>query len=284
MQRRRADRLAVLTYHAVPDGEVFDRHLDVLDEMGTFASLEDIAANVADRRALPPSPILLTFDDGDPSVLHTVAPRLRARGIPGVVFLITDLIGADGVLWATEVEQLLASGRRTSSGASDGRGLVRELKQRPDHVRRQVIDQLRASAGGERPKAPQLNAKDVIKLTELGMAVSSHTMSHPCLPQCTDDVIEREVAGSRDALADLLGHPPLALAYPNGLLDSRSRRAVAGAGYRLAFAFDHRLGRVPPEDPYNVSRLRLNAHASDNRVRTIVSGLHPALHHLLGRT
>jgi peptidoglycan/xylan/chitin deacetylase (PgdA/CDA1 family) len=284
MQWRRGGRLAVLTYHAVPDGAVFDHHLDVLDEMGIFVSLDDVAANAAHGKSLPSRPVLVTFDDGDPSILETAAPRLHARGIPGVVFLVTDLIGTDDVLWTTEVEQLVASGGRTSvDPTTNGRALARALKSRPDHIRRQVIEQLRATATGRRPRARQFDATDVVRLTHLGMAVSSHTMSHPCLPQCSDDVIEREVAGSRSVLGDLLGHPPLALAYPNGYFDLRSRRAVANVGYTVAFGFDHRLSRVPPADPYAISRLRLNGQASENRVRTVVSGLHPAIHHLLGR-
>jgi peptidoglycan/xylan/chitin deacetylase (PgdA/CDA1 family) len=283
MQRRPA-RLAVLTYHAIPDGRIFERHLDVLEEMGRFVSLEEVIANATEGAPLPPRPILLTFDDGDPSVLHAAAPRLHARGIPAAGFLITDLIGTDDVLWTTEVEHLVGSGGRTSLGStSDGRALARDLKRRPDHVRRHVIEQLRETATAQVPRAPQLDATDVTRLVELGMAVASHTMSHPCLPQCTDDVIEREVAGSRDVLTELLGRPPLAFAYPNGLVDERSRHAVADAGYALAFAFDHRLSRLPPDDPYEVSRLRVNGRASESRVRTIVSGLHPAIHHLLSR-
>lgn len=285
MQRRRRGRLAVITYHAIHDGAMFDDHLDVLQELGRFVSLEDVAANATGRRPLPSRPILVTFDDGDPSVLETAAPRLCAREIPAVVFLITDLIGTDHVLWTTEVERLVASGGRTSIDPSaNGRAVVRMLKRYPDQVRRQVIDELRATSTGERPRARQLNAEELTRLRKLGMAISSHTMSHPCLPQCSDEVIEREVAGSREVLADLLGEPPLALAYPNGHHDTRSRRAASRAGYALAFGFDHRLSPIPPHDPYAISRLRLNEHASGNRVRTVVSGLHPAIHHLRGRS
>jgi peptidoglycan/xylan/chitin deacetylase (PgdA/CDA1 family) len=284
MQRRRRGLLAVVTYHAIHDGAVFERHLDVLAEMGRFVSLEEVAANATDRRPLPSRPILVTFDDGDPTVLQTAAPLLYARGIAAAVFLITDLIGTDRVLWTTEVEELVASGGRTTLESTlNGRALARTLKRRPDHVRRQVIEQLRATAACARPSAPQLDATDINTLTQLGMDIESHTMSHACLPQCSDDIIDREVAGSREALADLTGHPPLALAYPNGLLDTRSRRAVARAGYALAFGFDHRLSRIPPDDPHAISRLRINEQASENRVRTVVSGLHPAIHHLLGR-
>jgi peptidoglycan/xylan/chitin deacetylase (PgdA/CDA1 family) len=285
MQRRRRGLLAVVTYHAIQDSATFEAHLDVLEEMGCFVSLEDVAANTIDRKPLPPHPILVTFDDGDPSVLHTAAPRLHARGIPAVVFLITDLIGTDRVAWTTEVEQLVASGGRTTlDPTTNGRALVRKLKGRPDVVRLQVIEELRDTATGGPPAALQLSAADVALLGRLGVAISSHTMTHPCLNQCSDDVIDREVAGSREVLAGLIGKPPIALAYPNGNHDSRSRRAVSRAGYTMAFGFDHRLSPIPPNDPYAISRLRMNEQASTHRVRTVVSGLHPAIHHLRGRS
>ena len=172
----------LITYHAIHDGDVFDDHLDVLGGMGTFVSLEDVAANATERRPLPSRPILITFDDGDPSVLHTAAPRLHARGIPAVVFLITDLIGTDRVVWTTEVEQLVASGGRTAlDPTTDGRALARALKGRSDDVRLQVIEELRDTATGGPPKAPQLGAADVAELGRLGVAIASHTRTHRCL-------------------------------------------------------------------------------------------------------
>ena len=55
MQQRRRGLLAVITYHAIHDGERFDDHLDVLEEMGSFVSLEDVWLTPAtgDRHPVP---------------------------------------------------------------------------------------------------------------------------------------------------------------------------------------------------------------------------------------
>ena len=90
-------------------------------------------------------------------------------------------------------------------------------------------------------------------------------------------MIDREVAGSREALADILGQPPMAFAYPNGDHDGRSRRAVSRAGYAVAFGFDHRLSPIPADDPYAISRLRMNEHAS--REPSANGGVRPAPRH-----
>ena len=128
-------------------------------------------ANASDGR--PPSrPILVTFDDGDPSVLHTAAPRLYARN-PGSHVLITDLIGTDHVLWTTEVVQLVASGGRTTSStqratAVRSPGFSSSI---PIPSRQQVIEELRDTASGPRPRARQLSAPEIARLTQLGMAI-----------------------------------------------------------------------------------------------------------------
>ena len=256
-------RLAIVTMHAVPDGARFERHLDVLGEMGTFVGLDDVVGG----GALPRRPILVTFDDGDRTLVDVAAPALARRGIPAVAFVVTDLVGTDQPFWFAAVE------------AAAGRAEVNRLKTVPDDERRAAIAQLDPPL-----RQAQLTADELRALDAQGIAIGSHSATHPCLDRCGDDVIRDEVTRSFDALADLFGRPPVAFAYPNGNHDARARRAVADAGYRIAFAFDHRLTSMPPPDPFAVSRLRLAANAPDDRVRTIVSGVHPFLHRARGRS
>ncbi len=51
-------------------------------------------------------------------------------------------------------------------------------------------------------------------------------------------------------------------------------------GYDVAFLFDHRLAAVPAADPFRVSRLRISSDAPVARLKTMLSGLNPALHQL----
>jgi peptidoglycan/xylan/chitin deacetylase (PgdA/CDA1 family) len=95
--------------------------------------------------------------------------------------------------------------------------------------------------------------------------------------------IEREIGEAHAVLSSALGHEPTAFAYPNGDHDPRVRGAVQRTGYRLGFLFDHRVSAWPPEDSLRISRLRVDSTATLDRFRLIVSGLHPFLHHALGR-
>jgi peptidoglycan/xylan/chitin deacetylase (PgdA/CDA1 family) len=283
MRRRHRGSLATLTYHAVTHPDRFARHLDVLASTTNPVSLDDVVATVVDGAALPPSAVLVTFDDGDPSILDVAAPMLHERGIPAILFVVTDLVGTDAMLWPEEVEHLVAHGGATRHAVGDGRAVVRALKQVPDAVRREAIDELRRTAREPTGRSRQLTVEDLRTLESLNVAIGSHTASHPCLPNCDDATIEDEVTRSRARLAEVLGSPPAAFAYPNGDHDARAVAAVAAAGYTVGFVFDHRLSDVPPKDPHAISRVRINDAASVHRVRIATSGLHSAVHRSLGR-
>jgi peptidoglycan/xylan/chitin deacetylase (PgdA/CDA1 family) len=270
-EARRRHQLAAVTCHAVPHRAAFERQIDILASMGQFVALADVLAAVEDGRPLPDHAILLTFDDGDRTVYDVAAPVLADRAIPAVAFVITGLIGTSEPFWWTEVEQLA------------GALAVARLKRVPDDERRAAIEALRASAAAPVDPQPQLRPAELTALEAQGIAIGSHTMTHPMLDQCRPAAVVAEVAGSFGDLAAMLGAPPASFAYPSGAYDDVARRAVIDAGYRIAFAFDHRLTPVPPPDQFAVSRLRVAATASEDRVRTIVSGLHPAVHHLRGR-
>lgn len=83
-------------------------------------------------------------------------------------------------------------------------------------------------------QAPLLSADDVLALRRDGMTFGSHTRTHRPLTRLTAAAVEEELCGSRRDLAELLGNPPLALAYPFNNSDRVVRRAAGRAGYTAA--------------------------------------------------
>jgi peptidoglycan/xylan/chitin deacetylase (PgdA/CDA1 family) len=285
MRRRSAGRLAVLAYHDVADPERFAAQLDWLLDQTRPVALADVVDHVTTGAELPPGAVLITFDDGHRSVLEHGLPRLRERGLPAVVFVVAGLVDTDRPPWTEEARALWrAGGRIDGLEAADADGLVRTLKRWPDPDRRRALSELRDRADSPAPRVPQLRSEDLRRLEQGGVEIGNHTMTHPCLDRCDDATVEHEVHEAHRRLTELLGHEPRAFAYPNGNLDDRAVAAVAGAGYPVAFRFDHRLSPVPVPDPLRCSRLRTNADEGLDRFRIIVTGLHPALHHLRGRS
>jgi peptidoglycan/xylan/chitin deacetylase (PgdA/CDA1 family) len=83
-----------------------------------------------------------------------------------------------------------------------------------------------------------LTERDARELAATGMDLGAHSMTHPDLRSLGDDALRAEVLGSKAAVEALTGRPCLSFAYPFGLHDSRVRRAVAEAGFAVAFAFE----------------------------------------------
>ena len=130
---------------------------------------------------------------------------------------------------------------------------------------------------------PQLQPHELVELERSGIEVGSHSLTHPILDRCPPDVLEQEVHEPVALLSGWLGRRPRAFAYPNGDHDAAVRAAVVAAGYEVAFVFDHRPQELPITDPLAVSRVRIDASDSVDRLRLVVSGLEPRLLGALGR-
>ena len=284
-KRQAARRLTVLAYHGVRHPDRFRRQLDHLAATMRPVSLDQVIEATAGRRALPGRAVLITFDDGERSVLETAVPLLRERGLPAVTFVVAGLLDTAAPFWWTEVEQLVASGASAGGPAAIGpAGLVGRLKQVPDEERLAVLAELRRTAPRPAPRMPQLRRDELPLLEAAGVAVGNHTVSHPCLPRCGQEKLAAEIEEAHRLLGDALGHEPRAFAYPNGDWDGRAEQVLAARGYAVAFLFDHRVNPATPGHPLRISRVRVNDHTSLDRFAVIVSGLHPALHHARGRS
>jgi peptidoglycan/xylan/chitin deacetylase (PgdA/CDA1 family) len=105
-----------------------------------------------------------------------------------------------------------------------------------------------ATPGGELIDANELRA-----IADDGVEIGVHGWDHRVMVGLDDQALRQSVVEARDAVADLIGRVPRTFAYPEGRFDERSRRAVAAAGYALAFA-------VHDDDgPYAISRVDVNA-------------------------
>jgi peptidoglycan/xylan/chitin deacetylase (PgdA/CDA1 family) len=269
-------RLAVLAFHDVPPESNFPSQLELLARTYHPVSVHDVLSTLRGASDLPDNAVLITFDDGDPTVLEHAAPLLQAQGIPAVAYVVTGFIGTDLAPWWIEASELAA---HTSVPAAQ---LVRDLKTIPDEARLRRLDQLRNTAGG-RVARRQLTADEVRQLQAMGVAIGNHSHTHPLLDQCENPKIEREIQQAHDQLSQLLGAPPRTIAYPNGNVDERVVAAARRLGYELGLLFDHRLGPWPPADPLLVSRVRVNATDSVARFSSSVSGVHPFVHRVRGR-
>jgi peptidoglycan/xylan/chitin deacetylase (PgdA/CDA1 family) len=94
------------------------------------------------------------------------------------------------------------------------------------------------------------------------VTIGAHSLTHPVLRNESDAEAERQIAGSVEQLAALLGRPVRCFAYPNGAagLDygPREQAMLRAAGVELAFATDSGYFG-PATDPLAIPRAGLAA-------------------------
>jgi len=138
--------------------------------------------------------LAVTFDDAFASVMEHAVPVLRALGLPGTIYAVTDF-------------------------AESGRPLAWDGT---DHWLQ----------GPHRAELAGMRWDELRELMEEGWEVGSHTKTHPPLTTLDDGALERELRESREACEAALGAPCESVAYPYGDVDERVLAAAAAAGYR----------------------------------------------------
>jgi len=274
-----------IAYHSVDDPDTFAAHIDYLASHYHPMSLAQVVKAIGDRSALPHRAVLVTFDDGDKTIIEHALPAMKRRSVPGVLFAVAGHIDSDRPFWWEEADDLVRRGGRVEGWkASDADALVRRLKRETQERRLSALEELRQGVIGEAEHSVRgLSAADLRALDAEGIAVENHTLTHPSLDRCDPKTIVGEIQQAHSLLADVLGREPVAFAYPGGYYAEQARAVLESLDYRAAFLFDHRLNRLPLKDSLRISRVRIDADASVDRLAVIMSGLHPALLHATGR-
>ena len=137
-------RLVVLAYHGVDDRSSFAGHLDQLTKSYNVVSLDEVLASTRGA-SLPSNSVLITFDDGERTVLTEGLPELLERSLPSVLFAIADFVDSDRPFWWYETEDLVSHGAAspTLGDVGDAASVVGAMKRVSDDVRLSILEELR---------------------------------------------------------------------------------------------------------------------------------------------
>jgi peptidoglycan/xylan/chitin deacetylase (PgdA/CDA1 family) len=213
--------------------------------------------------ALPPRPVLITFDDGHANNLRFALPVLQQEQITAVCFVLTGELGSSRQTWFEDAYYRLMFSKvqswslrngecwplqtRQQRAAACGRffSLCRTLSEAEQKQELRLLQsQLPVPAiavdGELGGRFEFLSHEDVRRLSENGIEIGSHTITHPILGALEPENARCEIADSKSALERLLGKTVRAFAYPFGApgLDfmPRDEALVKESGYALAFA------------------------------------------------
>ncbi len=208
-------------------------------------SLEEVGRRLADPDRVTGREIALTFDDGLANNARIAAPLLCEAGVPATFFVCPERIESGRWLWTHEARarlgRLAPDARRTwrreidapDPGTEDDiEASLSFLKTLAPDARSAAEDALRRATRTFEPTAAERDAYDMMTSDDLrrvaasGVAIGSHTRTHPILPTLSSDAIELEIAGARSDLEAILDRPVPTFCYPNGSEDARVREVV----------------------------------------------------------
>ncbi|MBO0795152.1 MAG: polysaccharide deacetylase family protein, partial [Ktedonobacteraceae bacterium] len=123
-------KVPILMYHHVSDippqnvldrsltvsETLFRRQLDVLKAKGFQSiTLNQLMAALYYQVALPPKPVILTFDDGYDDAYFSAYPLLKAHGFSGMFYIITGKVGWRGQATWSQLRDMLDHGMQMGS-------------------------------------------------------------------------------------------------------------------------------------------------------------------------
>ena len=222
------------------------QHLNAI----TFAQLK---AAIDGSEPLPPRPVIVTFDDGFDDNYRFAFPILAELRIPATFFVATGYIGTAESFWFERLYALVAHSapaamsldvlaRRVTLGTTPAlrRQTALDLLQVVKHLSNadrlsmlaEMEDQLAASADSACDSALSrpMTWAQAREMAAAGMEFGSHTVTHPVLPQVSDEDLAWELVWSRRTLEQHLRRDCKVFCYPMGLADDRMETAALDAG------------------------------------------------------
>jgi peptidoglycan/xylan/chitin deacetylase (PgdA/CDA1 family) len=245
MARQRV-RGVVLRYHALTEGpapvlyaapdiclpvELFRLQMAFAKRAYSVVSLVELVDALEQGTRLPRRALAVTFDDGyaDNHVLGL--PVLRALHLPATVYVATGSVAGGAPFWVGAVRALVLSARGSTLAMPDGtaialegdragavKELTRALVPMAASQRAELLARVAEDAGvdlhGVLAKT-MLTWEQIRELHAAGWVIGAHTVTHSNVALIAPEEAEREMLGSRDALAAAIGGPVQHFCYPN---------------------------------------------------------------------
>jgi peptidoglycan/xylan/chitin deacetylase (PgdA/CDA1 family) len=295
--------------------ESFRRQLRLLRSRYNVVSPEQVRLWCRGEASLPPLAVLLTCDDGLANAVSEMLPVLREEEVSCLFFVLAEsLFDPPAMLWYEELYlTLLAAPDGPLEGTFCGVAveanltasvrqrhsfwwaLVSTLSNRDAQARLGFAKAIREHFNmapdwqfryldGQASRFRLLTPQEIRQLLAGGMAIGSHTISHPKLSRLPADSSWKEISESRCQFEETLGIPVWSIAYPFGGTDSVSAREVQmaeRAGYDCAFI--NFGGGFGPETPrFGIPRLHVTFEMTLPEFEAHLCGLHERLRRRFG--
>ena len=206
----------------------------------------------------------ITIDDGYADAYEVAFPVLRQYQAPATLFVTTDFLSRKAWLWTDKLRYIALhtsarelrftlkgqtrclplNGQYSRLAASDQAN--DQLKALPDEVKDREIERIAEAHEVVMPPLPPDEYRAITwaqarEMDAQGVAIESHTVTHPILTQVDSQQLRFEMREARRQLAAELDRDVQLFCYPDGAYNANVRAAAAEAGYACAVTTTHGL-------------------------------------------
>lgn len=312
-RRYLADRLLIVMYHGLVEDDSpsppswlllpvsqFDAQLRYLSEHYEVISVGEALCRLMEGQPFTRPTACITFDDGYRNNYTLGWPLLKRHGLPATIYLASEFIDTDRVIWTVRLERMMLLGRGTldlsdhelgvfelapGSARAFGRaydGLKGELYRMPEEAREEVLDaierRLRLNKVSDFRDFLPMTWGEARRMAEGGLIeFGGHTANHVVVSALGDGAQEDEIRQSMATLEREIGVPPLSFAYPNGSeedFDDRAKAVLRETSALGALSTIEGLNRRDA-DLFALKRIAVGGEMTLARFRLLASGCLP---------
>jgi len=217
--------------HTVITVETFRRQMDCIAKSYPIISLNDAVKQCRSGTQVSKTQVVLTFDDIYQDIYEYVFPILSKRKLPANLFLPTDYIDKNITMWDQELTMLLDDDKTIKkveignkkvcknflqSRRSFMTNIFREMKSLGLIESQKVIKDLRKENILNVDKDRFVTWEQAKEMSDAGLEISSHGMSHRSLPMIPVREAIHEIKRSKEVIESNINKPCRHFAFPFG--------------------------------------------------------------------
>lgn len=245
--------ITIILFHN-PSPQLLKRHLSQLSRWYKFVSLSEYidACRLGDMNGLPCRSMVITLDDGHADNINLMSLFEEYRVFP-TIFLCSGVVGTSRHFWFEH---------------ETGKVPVQMLKHLSNDDRLDALKAFGFDVNKEYADRHALSDEE-IEVMRNKSDLQSHTISHPILPRCSDDLAMQEIGRSKTDLEKRYGLNVSAFSYPNGSYGEREIEYTRATGYECALTVEDgynnertdlfRLKRISVPDDADINELLVRA-------------------------
>jgi len=263
--------LKILAYHRICDTDDindrelvsanvvdFDWQVRYLKKYCTPLTFEEVINHLRSNKKLPKNAVVITFDDGFSDNYVNAYPVLKKHNVAATFFISTTYIGFNVTFWFNLVSRIimLNAGKtlelqsikyQISEDFEKRRSLVKIIlnvcKSVSNFKRLELLEgmkqQLNYSDECDSLAKP-MSWDNVREMSENGMEIGSHSLTHPILSQLTSNELKAEIHESKKEIESQILKKIYTISYPEGMeyaFNYKVLDEVEKAGYLLGSTY-----------------------------------------------